>query len=190
VTTTYEGTHNPNGQPQGLDEAALVPQHPNVALPPGVHPMDPRSSEPDYVPGPADIGKAHTRSRAPWQVSNGKAAAVFQRAASDFSVTTLKLTTTTQILGRQPGRVAVVLSVPTTLADGTTPLGVIFGSDRGAVDQGLATGIGDIGVLNPGDTYTLATEASVYAAPISGNATGAVQVVDLFNPTGGGLGST
>jgi hypothetical protein len=157
-------------------------------LPPGVHPRDPSGA--DWKPPTSEKETSWTPGRKAWDTENDEALGVYQRAAHDWDAQLWVLTQTEQIAGRLKGRVALVLAVPTTLPDGSAPNGVIIGSSGGPVDQAFSSGVGDVYVLNAGDSLTLRTEASVYASPIKGNSTGAVQTINLYNPPGGGLGAT
>jgi phage baseplate assembly protein gpV len=160
-------------------------------LPPGVHPMDP-STGPDPVPAlPDTVGNRYNTGAAPYKTDNDGAVPVYQRAAHEWDVNIIVVNSTdaqpAEVVGRQKGRQSVTLTVPTTLPNGTTPDGVVFGPNRGALQQTEVGG--GAGVLNAGDSVTINTEAPVYATVITGNATGAVQAVVEFNPPGGGLGS-
>jgi hypothetical protein len=75
--------------------------------------------------------------------------------------------------------------VPTTLPNGNAGVGCLFGPDEDQLQQGLNAA----GVLNPGDSVTINTEAPVYIGCIGAAATGDVQAVVEFNPPGGGLGT-
>jgi hypothetical protein len=162
-----------------------------VPLPPGVHPYDPSVPymggevlEPQPIPQDTPGDKFTTGTQA-FPIENGQALPVFQRAAEDWSVRIIKVNansgSTAVAVGRQKGRQAATLSVPTLLPDGTVPLGVIFGPTEDEVQAGGNAG----GILNPGDSVTINTEAPIFLGVIPGNATGACQVVIEFNPAVG-----
>lgn len=159
---------------------ALVP----AGLPPGVHPSDPsvpwdggRLDEDLTVPLDT-FGQKYDKGQKPWGTGNGDALPVWERASHDFTADTITVTVSTQIVGRQPGRKNVTLSVAATGVNG-----VIFAPTQGEVDQ--LAGI----TINPGESRTISTEAPVWAGPLSGNSTGTVQVMCEINPPGGSLGS-
>lgn len=172
---------------------APAQQPSDIGLPPGVHPQD--STTADDMSVAADMPQQlWAAGRKPFDISNDKALAVFQRAASDWSARLISVTTNfpfVQAVGRRPGRVSVTFSVPSKLADGTTPAaGVLLASDDGELSQAFNVGTGSVYVLNVGDSVTIESEASVHVGLIKGQTQGWVQVVDLWNPPGGGLGST
>jgi hypothetical protein len=156
-------------------------------LPAGVHPKDraepvgPGFGSNNPVPADQPIG-AYKLGTAPFSTDNDEALATFTRASSDWSarivVVDANAAGTAIVAGRRKGRTAVVLSVPTTLGTGATPLGVIVGPTEDDVLSYLGY------VLNVGDSLTLETEGPVYAGLISGKTTGAVQAVEFFNPPG------
>lgn len=164
----------------------------NPALPIGVHPMDPSE---ELVPGfgnnrpvPADTpGSRYSTGAPPWKTDNDEAVPVFQRSAHDASVQIIVPSSATGpavAVGRQKGRQAVTLTVPTLLASGAAPLGVLYGFTEDAVQAGGNA----CGILNVGDSRTISTEAPIWVAVIPGNATGAVEVLVEYNPPGGSLG--
>lgn len=163
-------------------------------LPPGVHPDDPSEyMGPGFGANPAappDIaGDRFTTGAPPWKQTNDKAFPVFQRASSDGSVQLVVPNAsfnagTAVACGRQKGRQAVTLTVPTLLANGLPPSGVVYGFTLDAVEAG---GNG-AGILNPGDSRTIRTEAPIWVGVIGTNQTGAVEVLIEFNPPGGSLG--
>jgi hypothetical protein len=163
-------------------------------LPAGVHPTDPSETmSPDFgtnrAAPPDTPGSRYTTGKPPWQVQNSDALPVFQRSASDWTVKIVVVNSsqnggTAIAVGRQRGRVSVTLSVPTLLPNGTVPLGVVFAPTEDEVQAGANAG----GVLNPGDSVTIYSEAQVYVGVIGAAASGAVQVKVEFNPPGGALG--
>ena len=192
--TQTGGMNTPNPLNPHPNEAAPiqpVPASPGpdgeVVAPflPGQHPFD--QSTPSQFPGdapvPANEGPiAYQRGFQRFSIDNGEGTlATYQRAAHDF---TSGLTTITpaqgplQIANRQKGRESVTLSVPSTAT-----YGVAFAGSAGEL-QGAATPA----VLNPGDSLTIASEASVWISVIGSNATGTVQYLTLYNPAGGELG--
>lgn len=166
-------------------------------LPPGVHPNDnsvpyrPGSGahiDANAAVGPDSRQPAYTTGREPYKRDNYEVLPTFERASDAWSAQTVKINAaynggTALVVGRQKGRKSVTISVPLTLADGTTPLGVVIGPTEAEVQAGGASGY----VLNVGDSVTLSTEGTVYAGVIPGNATGACQFVAFFNPPSGGL---
>lgn len=166
------------------------PGETNRDLPVGVHPLD--RAEPTHgqlafgtaSPASADTMTAYTPGRKPFATDNPNALGVFQRASADWSARVIVVDAsmsggTAQATGRQRGRVSVTLSVPATLADGSTPLGVLFAPTEDAVQAGGNA----CGLLNVGDSVTLYTEASVWLGVIGANATGACMVLAEFNAT-------
>ena len=162
----------------------------DIALPPGVHPMDPSmvwpgGNLPDATAAPDDIAtRPGPTGRPPFDTKNTKALAVYQRGDSDWTanriVVDLNNAGTVQLIGRQNGRAGVTLSVPSSAT-----FGVVFAPTEGEVLNSASCPI-----LLPGDSITIPTEASVWAGVIPGNATGTVDVIATFNPAGGGLGTT
>jgi hypothetical protein len=154
-------------------------------LPPGVHPNDPGEVlGPNFgaaaAAPPDTAGDRYGIGRPPWNIKNPDAVAVFQRASSDWTVKIVKVSAaqnggTAIAVGRQKGRQSVTLTVP---------LGVIFAPTEDEVQAGTNAG----GVLNPGDSVTIATEGPVQIGCIGAAASGAVQVVVEYNPPGGSLG--
>lgn len=162
----------------------------DVALPPGVHPMDPSVSWnggnlPDATAAPADVvTRPGPTGRPPFDTANTGALAVYQRGDAEWTanriVVDLNNSGTVQLIGRQNGRAGVTLSVPSSAT-----FGVVFAPTEGEVLNSASCPI-----LLPGDSITIPTEASVWAGVIPGNATGTVDVIATFNPAGGGLGNT
>lgn len=165
-----------------------------VAPPTGVHPND--LSEPlgpgfgSGAPTPPDTaGDRFTTGKPPWKTANKDATPVFERASHDFTVQIVAVNSaieggTAIACGRQKGRKSVTLSVPTVLPSGVVPFGVTFAPDQDAVQAGINAA----GVLNPGDSVTINTEAPVWLGLIGANLTGWCQVVIEYNPPGGALG--
>lgn len=157
-----------------------------VGLPAGVHPLDnsvpitdpwPPSETPISTTEPPT--SAPTRP-APWSIENEEALAVYQRAAQGGAVRQITLSATNpvvQAVGRLKGRVQVTLWV-----DSGATFGVAWGFNEGDVQQGVGV------PLNVGDSVTLPCEAAVWIGLQSGQTTGRVNVLDLYNPPGGGLG--
>lgn len=172
--------------------AALPAQAPDHGLPPGVHPRDPSAA---YERNPVSADTAdqlwNQSRQPPWSVDNSEALAVYQRCASDWSAGLTQVggqNNAVKVIGRQKGRQSVTLAVPTALPDGSSPNGVVVGSSEGAVQQAVNANAGGVWILNPGDSVTIYTEASVWAGPLVGQTTGWVQFVVAFNPPGGGIG--
>lgn len=161
-------------------------------LPPGVHPYDPAeviSSEfgRNYpVPSERAEPAQPNTGKPAFSTENWQAIPVFQRGSKVAKVQIVVVNAnnggTAIGCGRVPGRVSVTLSVPTALADGSAPLGVIWGFSEDAVQQGT-----QYGILNPADSVTLTTEAPIYLGLIPGNATGACQVIEEINPPAGAV---
>jgi hypothetical protein len=160
------GVHTEEGAEIGWGSGALAD-----ALPPGVHPLDQSMPAAEYVPGPAEQGKAYTQGRRPFATPNGEAVPVWQRATTDWSTFAFtSISGTVQIGGKVGGRFAISVWVPTTAA-----LGVQIGALRSQCDNSGGT------PLNPGDSVTIMSEAPVFAAPQIGQTTGTVYVMDFFN---------
>ena len=125
----------------------------------------------EWVPGPRDQAPASNRRRRAFATPNGQAVPVWQRASSDWSTFPFtSISGTVQIAGTLGGRFAVTVWVPATSAHG-----VQIAPNRSQCDNNGGTPI------NPGDSVTIMSEGTVYAAPQSGQTTGTVYVVDLFN---------
>jgi hypothetical protein len=161
-------------------------------LPAGVHPGDRTAPlQPGFdanVPVGGDVpGLINPRTNKPWNTDNADALGVYQRAAADWTpgLVVVNSNNSALVVGRQKGRLAVLLSVPTSvMINGTlttTPAGVLIGSDPQEAASNLY-------VLNVGDSVAIYTEASVYAALVPGTSAGYVQFITLTNPLGGELG--
>ena len=147
-----------------------------LPLPPGVHPTDPRYPAAPIIP-PAQVGPVAETTRPPFDIPNGKAMGVFQRASSDWSARTLTLSSTETVIqaaGRLKGRESVTLFVPSTATNGVVV----------ARTQGTAQLHGGVPIAVDG-SITIRTEAPVYVGLLSGKTTGKVCVVETFNPDGG-----
>lgn len=141
-------------------------------LPPGMHPYDQAGAEWSPSQGLQGQGWSPAASK-PFDVPNANAVPVWERATTDWSTIALTLNSangTQMVAGRVVGRKNVTLWVP-----GTATLGCVFSSDRGAIDNGGGT------PLNPGDSITIGSEGPVYAGCQSGQTSGTVYVMDLFN---------
>ena len=138
------------------------------ALPPGVHPYD--QTGPEFSPAPAPQGQTFTTGTKAFSVPHAEAIPVWERATTNFATKNLTLGATTQVAGRLPGRKSVTLWVP-----GTAAQGVQFSNNRGDVDSGNGT------PLSPGDSVTIGSEAAVWAGPLSGQTSGTVYTLDLYN---------
>jgi hypothetical protein len=190
---------SPNDQPESETAAdqATTPASPALGtLPPGVHPLDPsvpadRVNEGDLVvPQDSTLPKYETK-RKPWSTDNTEALPVYQRSATDWGsgvvIPNVNFNSgTATVVGRQKGRIAVKVWVPTKTADGNTVTnGVLIGPNESELQNPNAL---DNVVLNVGDSITLETEGSVYCAVIPGQTTGVCQYVSLNNPLGGPVG--
>lgn len=169
------------------------PQPTDHGLPPGVHPNDPSGE--DWQPGPPDQPQAWTPGRPPYDTDNWDAIAVYERAAHEWDAGVVYLNSqnsgTAIVVGRLKGRKSVTVWVPTTDAAGNTTKGVLLANRPGPLEAGTGGALtGDIIVLNPGDSVTIASEASVWAGLIGSNTTGFCQFVSTYNPPGGSLGAT
>jgi hypothetical protein len=174
-----------------------TPQMPE-ALPVGVHPLDAAvpvtpGVHPDHdLPLPAENADTnYVTGRPAFDRDNSEAVPTFQRSAHDWSSRVIWVDAnsggTAIAGGRMPGRVDITLAVPLLLSNGVAPLGVVYGPTEADVQAAqIGQGSGLVPCLNPGDSITLYTEASVYVGLIGTNATGAVQVTQHFNPPGGG----
>lgn len=161
-------------------------------LPVGVDPMDRSEVLTRHIdrnlPHPEETGRnEYETGRRPYGRENWEAIPVYQRAAANVRVRVVIANVninggTAIACNRVPGRQSVTLSVPSKLADGTVPLGVVWGSSEGDL-QG-PSGL-DAGILNPGDSVTIATEAQIWLGVIPSQSTGAAQVIELLNPPGG-----
>ena len=176
--------------PQGYNPGSATEVAP---LPPGVHPNDPSEllgpNFGGHGPAPQDTpGNRYTTGLPPWKVENSAATPVFQRASHDWTVKIIKVDSnnggTAVACGRQKGRQSVTLLVPTLLPDGTTPAGVVYAPTEDEVQAGSNAG----GILNPGDSVSIATEGPVYVGVIGAATSGAVQVTIESTPPGGALG--
>lgn len=156
----------------------------NLQIGLGVDPMD-RASPAGYSEAPVQDAPqvSQPKGEKPFNTKAWQAVAVNQRAASDFGAGTVYVTGqgggVSVVSGRQPGRQSITIWVPTKLADGSTPNGVIIGPTEDAV-QNTIGGV----ALNPGDSITIRTEARVYAGLLGGATTGACQYITEINPTG------
>lgn len=161
-------------------------------LPPGVDPMD-RSVvvTGDHIdhnnPVPYDrLNKSYVQGQKPYSKENWQALQVFQRSSAGGSVKVVVVNAnsggTAQACQKQPGRVSVTMSIPSALGDGTVPNGVVWSFTEGDVQQ---ASLNACGVLNPGDSVTLYTEAQIWVGVLAGKTTGAVQVIQLTNPPSG-----
>jgi hypothetical protein len=184
-----------NQDSMGTDTEVYSDTEENTPLPVGVHPADMSEAVlPGFgnnAPVPQDsVGNKYSRTTPAWDVDNVDATAVFERSAHDFTarvvVVDINNGGTAVACNRVKGRKAVTLSVPALLSTGAAPLGVLYGPTEDAVQQPASV---PMNVLNVGDSITIATEAQIWVAPIPGNATGAVQVIEELNPTGGALGT-
>lgn len=104
---------------------------------------------------------------------------MFQRAAKVGIALTYNLNGTEQIVNRQVGRVLTYLWVPSSVTvsgSSSTPNGVQWSFNRDYVDSGNGV------PLNAGDAISVPCEAPIYAGPQTGNTTGIVYLVDLYNP--------
>ncbi len=173
---------------------AVLPPHEVetvFGLPLGVHPGD-ASTASEHGPAPYDEEKPqqHRPGRKPWGTDNDEALPINQRAARDWRgglcyVQSGGLNSgTALVVGRQKGRTAVTIWVPTLMPNGVAPLGVLLSADVNAL-QGLGANA-DVIVLNVGDSVTIPTEGAVYAGVIGANATGFCQFFQTTNPLGNG----
>jgi hypothetical protein len=160
-------------------------------LPPGVDPYDRSVVLAGHIDANAvtapDQGQAYQTGHKPYPKDNWEALPVFQRAAKNFTVRIVVVDAnaggTAIAASEQKGRQSITMSIPTLLADGVTaPNGVTFSANEGDL-QGAASN--DCGILNPGDSVTIETEAKVYVGLIGANTTGAVMVITTNNPPGG-----
>jgi hypothetical protein len=179
--TRVDFEYGPNAQESGIQDLAIG------LLPPGTHPNDP-SVPMENVDQNDLTGMGVTKDvpgnrfiTAPKQFSTspGSALGVFQRASDAWSAQYYTVGQAQQVVGRQPGRVAVSLWVPSTATEGINIAPSI--GEAQALDGGLN--------LNPGDSITIETEAPVWISPITGQALGYCNVVVTFNPEGGVLGN-
>lgn len=187
-----EGTPHTAPSGAGIGAGHLpAPTAPEAEVAPGVHPMDPSGTGHSEFPEALELpAQPRSTRRPPFSVPSGDAMPVYQRAAKDWGNGTVIPNAANNggvatVVGRQDGRVCVKLWVPTKLADGSTPLGVVIGPDENELQAPSPI---TMTVLNVGDSITLETEGSVYCAVIPGNQTGAVQYVTLNNPAGGPVG--
>jgi hypothetical protein len=179
------------GIPYGHDIApAHLPTGPDdLGLPPGVHPNDPATAT-DQHAAPPETRTDRYLGRAPWHTPNTNAIAMFQRGSEDWGVASIKLGSAggvgsgqVQAAGRVPGRTAVILTVPTLDINGVAVGAVLVAPDPGSIEQAQSGGVGDVLLLNPGDSYTLYTEAPVYAGVSIGATNCILQVIQLINQT-------
>lgn len=185
------GMNAPSHQDQGPDflfSQEPAPDDPGFGV--VLRPPDDRTGWPTYPgdsPVPLDYDVPPTQiGSPPFDVKPWDAVDVFQRAALAFSTGARQVTSNDgpfQIVGRQPGRQAVTLSVPQTYPNVTTVYGVIVGSAEGDLANA-----GFPRVLNPGDSVTFRTEAPVWVAVIPGNSVGLVQFDVEYNPSEGVIG--
>lgn len=186
-----EGIDWPGQMPSGVPVAPVTPDSEPVGneLPPGVHPNDP--SGPDEAAAYLEEARSQPAAtgKPAFSTDNGSAFPTFQRAASDWSVGVVIPNAATNggvatVVGRQRGRVAVKLWVPTQLASGVAvTAGVVIGPDENELQAPV-----NPTVLNVGDSITIETEGSVYCGVIPGQTTGVVQYLVLSNPPGGSVG--
>ena len=168
------------------------PGAPPSQLPPGTHPYDPsvpyaggELHDPAQIPAD-DAAYHYETGRAPFSTGNEEALAIWERASHDWTGDTVNIgmpNPTVQLIGRQKGRKCITLWCPST---GTA---VCIAPVQGICDQQFQSGIGGL-ILNPGDSVTINTEASVFAGILNGNTTGTVAFLAEYNPPGGGLGTT
>jgi len=164
-------------------------------IPPGTAPEDPSIPIEDLHrysdnPAPHDTaGNRYDTGKRGFHTDNEAAFPVFERASSDWNAGAIVVTSnnagTAIVGGRQRGRKAITLSVPTTWTDpnGTvsTPNGVTISQTEGELQNGSGY------QLNPGDSVTISTEAPVWAGLIPTKTTGVVQWIVEYNPAGGEL---
>ncbi len=146
---------------------------------------DPVSTSPDAMEVFGNVDHHPSRSSA-FDTSNVEAVPVYERASNSFLAYAVTLGANPQrVVGRHLGRRYVTLSVPTTYTypglAAATPLGVVVGGGPNSV---VTNGY----QLNPGDSIEIDSEAEVWAAPISGNSSGLVQVLEVFHSLGGPAG--
>jgi hypothetical protein len=186
---------NPWDAPEGPDIAPHAPEQApgQSVLPPGAHPNDPSVAGGLYHgdnPVPQDqaygLGQAPT-GRPPWSTDNDEALGVFQRGSDSWDggliVVDANGSGTAQVIGRQKGRCAVKLWVPTALNGVATVYGVMLSPNQSELENPIPGGF----QLNPGDSIVIETEAPVYAGLIGTNPLGHVQWIVLSNPLGGHL---
>lgn len=140
-----------------------------LAVEAGTHPAD--RTGPEFSPAvetpPIPLALGHS----PWGTANAEALPVYQRAAAKWAGSQWTVSQATQVATEQRGRVRVILWVPSTASHG-----VVVGADQAAV-----LGVNAL-ELDAGDSLTLDTEGTVWAAPISDQTSGTVCVVVLINP--------
>lgn len=158
-----------------------------TALPPGVHPQDRRSAiggpgwDSNPVPLETTPSPEAPAGRQPFRVPNGNAMQVFERAAKDWTATTIKVTTTSgtggtaKLVGRTIGRQGVWLWVPATATHGVT-LGPT---------QATVLNSGGVRLAASDGPLFIRTEGSIYAGLLPTATTGTICVLDLINPNGG-----
>lgn len=187
-----EGVRSPT-QPTGVGVGVSPAQRQaptDTGLPPGAHPMD-QAGPDEWELGQEKSGAPYKRGRKPFADSNAEAFQVFERSASHFRTGVIAINSneggTAQVVGRQPGRVRLILWIPTTniVVGGvlvTPPNGVLFAATEGEM-QGLFNG----SIINVGDSVSIESEASVHVGLIPGATVGYVQYLDLFNPPSQGI---
>lgn len=143
-----------------------------TTLPPGVHPQD--MSGPDMAVGPSDLPPVYEQGSAPFSVPNKDALPVFERASRSGNALVVYVNDnqggTARAVGRLKGRKAVMLWVSSSA---TTGVMVDFIEGKLQAGGGVP--------LNPGDSITLPTEASIYVGLQAGQTSGSVNVIELFN---------
>jgi hypothetical protein len=139
---------------------------------PGVHPQD--RSGADAPVGPQDQAPSYATAPAPFSVPNKDALPVFERSARNGSALVVPISQhqggTARAVGRLKGRKAVMIWVSSTATAGCM---LDF-------SEGRLQGGGGV-PLNPGDSVTLPTEASVYVGLQPGDSSATVNVIELYN---------
>ena len=145
---------------------------------------DPLEHGGDWLPPsqPAP-GSYKPAARQPFPTNNPFAVPVFERASSDwapFNYNAGKLgTVPVQIARSNKGRKAVTISVLSAETNG-----VVIGPDPGPLSEYQNGGVAGVGVyeLDPGDSVTIETEASVWACCQTGQTSGGCQGWETYNP--------
>jgi hypothetical protein len=175
----------------------LTDQFEDFIEPDAAHPRNnsvPIADLPGYSDSPVEFdtaGNRYENGRRQFDKGNGEAFPVFERASSDFTTGAIFVNSwnggTVIVVGRQKGRKALTLWVPTSIVPpgSTTPItpsGVLFAQTEGELQNGGGAQI------NPGDSLTIETEAPVWCGLIPGSTSGVVQFTTVYNPGGGELG--
>lgn len=157
---------------------------------PGHHPGD-RSAggiDEDQAVDEDHASERRPSGHQPFDTKNLDAVPTFERASSDWTSGTAILGgsgVTFQVAGRQRGRKAITLSVPSSYPNVSAIVGVAIGNSESEI-QGDAQ---QPYVLNEGDSISIYSEAPVWVGLISGQTTGIVQWKVEYNPVGGQLGN-